>query len=260
MRSRWILSWKPVDEDQKGDKVSQAPKYKPKARLVVLGFEDPEVENIPRDSPTMNKLTRMLILQYAASMHYDIQSFDIQTAFLRGSEQNQRELGMEPPEEMRNRLKLKPNEVVKLLKGAYGRVDAPYLWFIELKRSLEELGFQSSPFDPCLFTLRDAKTHETIGVIGVHVDDGLCCGNQILHQKLALLEKKYPFGSGKKREFTFTGLHIQQQVDYSIMVNQSHCIRDIHAIALSRNRRLQQELSKNASPYEHSLGVSSMQP
>lgn len=45
-------------------------------------------------------------------------------------------------------MKLKPDEIVRLLKGVYGRVDAPFLWFQELKQSLEELGFTSSPFDP----------------------------------------------------------------------------------------------------------------
>ena len=74
--------------------------------------------------------------------------FDIRTAFLRGSERNQRLLGMEPPEEMRQKMKLKPDEIVRLLKVAYGRVDAPFLWFQELRQSLEELGFTSSPFDP----------------------------------------------------------------------------------------------------------------
>lgn len=108
----------------------------------------------------MNKLSRMLILQYAASMRWWIESFDIQTAFLCGSEQGQRTLGMEPPEEMRQRMKLKPHEVVQLLKGAYGRVDAPKLWFVELKKTLEELGFQASPFDPCLFVLSDPKTNQ----------------------------------------------------------------------------------------------------
>ena len=163
----------------------------------MLGFEDPEVENIPRDSPTMNKLTRMLILQFAASMHLDIESFDIQTAFLRGSGQSQRELGMEPPDEMRTRLKLKPNEVVKLLKGAYGRVDAPYLWFVELKKSLEELGFQSSPFDPCLFTLSDEVTKSTIGMISIHVDDGLCRGYEHSNPNFHFWKRNIPMDPGK---------------------------------------------------------------
>ena len=91
LRCRWILTWKPVD-DAKADQ----PKHVPKARLVVLGYEDPLVHEIPRDSPTMSKLSRMLILQLAASKGWDIESFDIKTAFLREQEQGDRILGIEP--------------------------------------------------------------------------------------------------------------------------------------------------------------------
>ena len=238
LRSRWILTWKEIDGSVQHE---GSPKYKPKARLVVLGFEDPQVENIPRDSPTMNKLSRTFVLQMAASRQWTIQSFDIQTAFLRGSEQGSRILGMEPPEEMRKRLKLKPTEVVQLLKGAYGRVDAPYLWFMELKKSLEDLQFQQSPFDPCLFVLTDVNTQETIGMIGVHVDDGLCCGNTVFEKKLMQLQEKYPFGSHKKTEFTFTGLHIKQHADFGISVDQTQYVKDIAPIQLTRERRLQHD-------------------
>ena len=52
MRCRWILTWKPVDPSE-----ATAPnQHTPKARLVVLGYEDPLVHEIPRDSPTMTKL------------------------------------------------------------------------------------------------------------------------------------------------------------------------------------------------------------
>ena len=116
MRCRWILTWKDADNSegsQQDSKTSgirppvQAPRLKPKARLVVLGFEDPLVDQIPRDSPTMSKLSRVLILQHAASLGYDICSFDIKTAFLRGTEQSKRILGIEPPEELR--VKMKPS-------------------------------------------------------------------------------------------------------------------------------------------------------
>ena len=202
MRCRWILTWKPVDSNSEGPK-----QHTPKARLVVLGYEDPLVHEIPRDSPTMSKLSRMLILQLAASNGWDIESFDIKTAFLRGSEQGDRVLGIEPTAELRERLKLQPNEVLQLLKGAYGRVDAPYLWFMELKRGLESLGFTASPFDPCTFVLVNPKTGTTEGVVGVHVDDGLCCGSKLFQEKLMALSKIFPFGSHKKRNFTFTGLN-----------------------------------------------------
>ena len=126
LRSRWVLTWKPLDSEQ----VSQDPEgrtHKPKARLVILGFEDPHLETLARDSPTMGKDSRMLLLQFAASQKLPLRSFDIQTAFLRGSRQDGRILGMEPPEEMRVQMKLKPWEFCELLKSAYGLVNAPLL-------------------------------------------------------------------------------------------------------------------------------------
>ena len=71
LRCRWILTWKGLDEND-GTSKTTTPKFKPKTRLVVLGFEDPDGDSSPRDSPIMNKLTRMLILQHAASSHWDI--------------------------------------------------------------------------------------------------------------------------------------------------------------------------------------------
>ena len=40
-----------------------------KARLVVLGYLDLALEEIPRDSPTLNRQSRMLILQLIASVN-----------------------------------------------------------------------------------------------------------------------------------------------------------------------------------------------
>ena len=100
LRCRWILTWKPVDPSDLGSDNKQS-KHTPKARLIVLGYEDPMVHEIPRDSPTMSKLSRMLILQTAASQKWDIESFDIRTAFLRGNETSSRILGLEPPTEVR---------------------------------------------------------------------------------------------------------------------------------------------------------------
>ena len=87
MRCRWILTWKDVDSVNtpgsttvSNNAAQKVPaRQVPKARLVVLGFEDPMVDQIPRDSPTMSKHSRVLIMQHAASMHWDIHSFDIKT-------------------------------------------------------------------------------------------------------------------------------------------------------------------------------------
>ena len=242
MKCRWILTWKEVDEESsKNSHQHQHPKYKPKARLVVLGYTDPDLADIPRDSPTMTKLSRMLILQLASSKKWNIESFDVKTAFLRGSEQGNRLLGLEPTPELRQRLKLKPDEILKLLKGAYGRVDAPYLWFMELRKALLSLNFVQAPFDPCVFILPCPKGGNPEGIIGVHVDDGLCCGSAYFQEQLAKLESQFPFGSRKKGSFTFTGLKIQQNADHSITVDQTQYVKDIMAITVPRDRRSQIE-------------------
>ena len=242
MKCRWILTWKEIDEgSSKNLHQHQHPKFQPKARLVVLGYTDPNLEDIPRDSPTMTKLSRMLILQLVASKSWQIESFDVKTAFLRGSEEGNRLLGLEPTSELRQRLKLKPDEILRLLKGAYGRVDAPYLWFMELRKALLELQFVRAPFDPCVFILPNRQDGTPEGIIGVHVDDGLCGGSKYFQDQLSKLEKKFPFGSKKQSSFTFTGLKISQQADCSIIVDQTQYVKDILPISIGRERRNQSE-------------------
>ena len=203
------------------------PAPKPKARLVILGYEDPQLEMRARDSPTMGKDSRTLIFQCAASTKQKIRSFDIQTAFLRGSRQDGRILGMEPPEEMRNRMNLQPWECCELLKSAYGLVNPPLLWYEELKTALINLNFVMSPLDPCLFVLPKANGLGIHGMVGIHVDDGLGAGDQMFDAAIAKLEQKYPFGSKKETEFIFTGIHVVQQWDGSIELDQTQYVEDI---------------------------------
>ena len=117
-------------------------------RSAVLGFEDPGLSDIPNDAPTLGKDGRQLILQQVASRQWKLINFDISTAFLQGKGDG-RKLGIKPPEELREALGMAPTDQCRLEGGAYGRIDAPFLWFQTLKQTLEELGFIQSPFDPC---------------------------------------------------------------------------------------------------------------
>ena len=236
LRSRWVLTWKPIDDE------TSAYTHKPKARLVILGYEDPHLESLARDSPTMGRDTRTLIMQYAASSHSRLQSFDIQTAFLRGSRQDGRILGMEPPKEMRIAMDLKPWECCELLKSAYGLVNAPLLWYVELKNALITLGMKMSPLDPCLFALPKRDGKGVHGLLGIHVDDGLCTGDAVFQQVIDSLEAKYPFGSKMSNDFVFTGIHIHQRNDHVIELDQTQYIEDIPTIDIERPRRQQSEL------------------
>ena len=252
LRCRWILTWKPLDpvgETQDNPNVSQKSPcqsqrtHKAKARLVVLGYLDPKIEEIPRDSPTLHRTSRMLLLQTIASNGWSLESFDIRAAFLQGTPQSDRVIGIEPVSEIRKAMNMSPWEVGKLNKGAYGLIDAPYLWYCALVTELQKLGFVATPFDPCLFVLRmpagESNAGALAGVLGVHVDDGIGGGNEFYQEKIKLLEKKFPFGSHKTQAFTFTGIEVNQRGDNSIHLSQSSYVRKIKPIAIDINRKSQ---------------------
>ena len=239
LRCRWILSWKLLDGTQDAHVDPKNPKTrKAKARLVILGYEDPQIDSIPRDSPTLGRDARALLLQLIASCKWDVMSFDVRTAFLRGRAQESRILGLEPPEELRQRMNLKPDECCQLLKGAYGLVDAPYLWYQELRGALERLGFKVSPFDACLFVL-PSQTDVPHGALGIHVDDGIGGGDPVFQKAIQELERQFPFGSKLYKDFKFTGLRIRQKPDYSIVVDQTEYVQNIEPINVDRHRRPQ---------------------
>jgi hypothetical protein len=59
---------------------------------------------------------------------------------------------------MRELMGLDHQHVCELLKGAYGLINAPLLWYLELKAALLSLNFVMSPFDPCTFVLPKQST------------------------------------------------------------------------------------------------------
>ena len=179
---------------------------------MVLGVEGPGLSHIPNDAPTLGKDARQLILQKVSADKWKLFNFDISTAFLQGQGDG-RALGIHPPEELKHALDMKLGDQCQLMGGAYGRVDAPFLWFKTLKGTLENLGFVQSPFDACTFSLisQDAQGKpEVHGILGVHVDDGPGGGDQYFKMVIQKLRDKYNFGSYDEGEFTFTGIHFRQ--------------------------------------------------
>ena len=229
LASRWILTWK---EDQ-----TQPSGKKPKARLVVKGFQDPDLDGLCTDSPTLTRDSRMLLLQTISSMQWIVQSFDITTAFLRGKSDN-RELAMEAPSELKTLLGMDQNQVCLLQGNAYGRVDAPLLFYREFRKRLEAVGFTPHPLDNCLFLLRNPIDPLKLdGILGTHVDDGIGGGNHNFEKALEKLQKELPFGSREYNKFKFTGLDIEQLPDFSIKVNQGRYIQKISPIDIPKSRR-----------------------
>jgi hypothetical protein len=119
-----LLVWKDRGEDSKKPEStieksgSKLQTHKPKARLVVLGYLDPNLTEVPRDSPTLGRQSKMLLLQLIVSHGWSLGSFDIKAAFLQGKPQDNRVMGLEPVPELAAAMKLQPQEVCKLDKSA----------------------------------------------------------------------------------------------------------------------------------------------
>ena len=229
MSSRWILTWKTDPSSTNGRKA--------KARLVVRGFEDPDAATVSTESPTLSRDGRMVILQEVSSRGWNLQSFDIKTAFLRGRA-DERQLAMQPVPELQKMLNLRANEVCLLKGNAYGRVDAPLLFYKEFRKQLEAEGFQAHPLDACLFMLRNPKDPQKLeGILGTHVDDGIGGGTEQFERALVRIQKHLPFGQKEYKKFRFTGLDIEQNPDSSIRVSQAEYIQRIDPIDIPKPRR-----------------------
>ena len=81
----------------------------------------------------------------------------------------------------------------------------------------------------------------------MHVDDGLCCGDTVFIQALDQLEKRFPFGSKRTKDFTFTGIHVQQDEEFNIHLDQTSYVQAIETIKIERHRQKhEQELVTEA--------------
>jgi hypothetical protein len=76
MKMRWVLTWK-KDEQNPG-------KQKAKARLVVLGFQDPYLGKENTNSPTLHRRSKQILLQIATQRGWTLHKGDVTAAFLQG--------------------------------------------------------------------------------------------------------------------------------------------------------------------------------
>ena len=207
--SRWVLTWKKSsDPDVQG--------VTPKARLVLVGFQDPGLGTIATDSPTLRKESKHIIL-ICASKKWKIWGADIKAAFLSGDASN-RGLVFKPPPEVREFMQLEPEDVIRLEKAAYGLAEAPRAWFLGLSRELVAVGLVASKLDRCVFVLLETGSDDLLGVCGVHVDDLLGGGSDVMDECLNRLNRKLPFGDFRTSSIKYNGAEIRQSSDYSIEV------------------------------------------
>ena len=88
-------------------------------------------------------------------------------------------------------------------------MDAPFLWFCSLVTELTRLGFEASPFDPCLLVLREPahsdRAGSLAGFLGVHVDDEIGGGNALY---VSMSKRSRSWKKNQVRIQSFPCLHL----------------------------------------------------
>ena len=160
-----------------------------KVRLVVQGFTDKRLGNIPTSSPTASRRSRQIFLTVAASLGFQTHKGDVKCALLQGNVDEQRVDGdddddnfkiepaqpvsdtfCEPIPELSRKLQLEHHHCILLLKAVYGLVNAPRRWYDPVATDFRNMKGEESVMEPCFWTFRDEE-----GVIHVlclvYVDD-----------------------------------------------------------------------------------------
>ena len=231
MKMRWILTWK-ADPEQPGGK-------RGKARLVVLGFQDPYLGKEKTNAPTLSKRGKQLLLQAIVQRGWTLLKGDVTAAFLQGRALTKNKYCLAPPE-LAAALGLPPGErVVRLLKSVYGLTAAPLEWYEQVNRTLLAMGFHRCHTDPTVWVLYTPEKHsETIcGIIGAHVDDFLMAGEGEHWQKcLDTLMTAFRWTPLEKTKFKQCGVEIEQLPNGEIVQSQDAYIATIGEVDLKPAR------------------------
>lgn len=287
----WIdnCAWRAVDEHEAGEgevvparflqrwkKTPEGPKAN--ARVIIQGFKHRDVleKELETDSPTMSRVGRMLIYTMAVHRGWKLFSADVKSAFMQADSIDETtRIYVKPTADMRRRLErlmgLRPNEILKATKPAFGDVRAPRQWYETADGVVtSDLKMVRHPLDRCIFLSVRAAQHEDDdfcvftqggqqwildGVLGLHVDDFLGAGEHVaslqdlegeydgsfstFKDRLCGLSRRFRFGAwtfGDK--MTFCGAEVEQSLDYeTISISMHDYVKRVKPITVDKNRK-----------------------
>ena len=206
-----------------------------RARLTARGYE--ETSDIQKDSPTLCKSTLRIILCIAATKRWKVETTDIKSAFLQGS-QLERDVFIKPPKEAN----VDKGFLWKLNKCLYGLKDASRQWYFKVRGKLIDANFSQSEQDPGLFVMHD-NVGKTVGIVGLHVDDFIHAGSDSFNDSILYpILKSFQVGKNEKENFMYTGFYIKQSGD-SIVLDQSKYTKSTVEIIEMDPKRMKEKTS-----------------
>ena len=272
---KYLLKWK-VKEGKK----------KANARLIFRGFKHKDVVNdvLDKESPTLSRLSKHIILMTAVVKKWAVFAADVKSAFLQSEDLRKEGIRLfgRPTSEMEKRLVemgvMKRGQILRMTKPAFGDVRAPKLWNKKIDGVMKTDHWRSRKLDNCLYmSYRDAtkddeeaeKTWDEVsgrwkvldGLVGLHVDDLLGCGEGIwskekmakekyheeeasFRARVKRLSEKFKFGSWdfltEEQDLTFCGGEIKLLDEgQEIQLRHETYLHKVKPITIQKERKQQ---------------------
>ena len=237
-----------------------------------------------KESPTLSKVSKHAIMLIAVVKGWWLWSADVKSAFLQADDVGNHGIRLfgKPTKEMETRLVsmgvMKTGQVLQMHKPAFGDVRAPRLWNRKIDSSLKQDGWHVHKLDPCLYVSYrpwrsgDPEAEKTWfqekwmildGILGVHVDDFIGCGEKIserkdLDRKIAMialrnfsermvkLSQDFRFGSWdfvkEKGGFLFCGGEVNYDEEKNeIRMTHETYVHKVKPITIDKNRKKQEQ-------------------
>ena len=232
MRSRWVLTFKAVEGDEEN--------VKAKARIVLLGYSDPDLGELDTSAPTLTRRSRQLLFGLSTHRKWSVTKADAKSAFLQGgpSQQN-REVFIIPVPELSTALGIPTGEGARLLRAAYGLVSAPREWFGEVDEvAVNKCSMKRLVSDPCVW-IKQAMVRgrlATVGYIASHVDDFLISGdpsNKEWQETVEIFRRSFVWSPWESTPFTHCGVGITQCPDFGFQLQHEHYCSEITRLRLT---------------------------
>lgn len=210
MRMRWIYTLK---HDQSA-----------KARLVIIGFQDPDLTTLATTAPVMSRRTRGLFLTLCSCRKWTALKADVRAAFLQGRDsEEERQVFVKPVVELSEQLGGDRNSIAQIVKACYGLANAPAQWYASVAETMQKAGFTRLRNEPCAWRITD-EDGQVIGAACAHVDDFLL-GGESNHPRwqaaMNYLFKAFSWSDWEADSFQHCGLQVIQQPSGMTILNHA---------------------------------------
>ena len=226
LRMRWIFT---IKHDNSA-----------KARLVIIGYEDPDLEKLQKSSPTMSRRSRSLFLTACALFGWTVLKGDVKGAFLQGrASEEEREVFTKPVIELSRALGGNEHSIGQISKACYGLANAPAEWYYSVAAMMEGLGFQVLQTEPCGWRLLETDEEgksRLVGLAVAHVDDFLFAGDttsDVWNQALEGIYRAFEWSPWEIDNFSHCGVQVCQSADGTITLDHSAYCSEIDQIQVT---------------------------